>query len=287
MWRNSERKKLTQLLGDSLRKSVLGICEGIAGSRQVFAACSFGPWACGYADTKSDVNVLLLLSRYGERLRYHVNSLGDFDVSTLVIDRRIFERDVKSGWLGEFAAEKVTFPYEPLVNKEYLWRQEVETKRRIVWELLDNLVLEFPELSQELLMKAEYFMYETLRRRAKLFPPITYSFLNMFREDLQRRNIDAIMKGYLEAINQLAEEKWITISDSNIKVTQNMVNAVRRQKIRIPFLLKSIQKTLLLHILNIFPKITNLLVQDQSAYKKSHREVEAEQLVYRLEDPEK
>ena len=278
---------MTRLLSDYLKENVLDICKGIAGSREVLAACSFGPWACGYANAKSDVHVLLLLSGYRAGLRYHVKSLEKFDVFTLAVDRGIFERDVRKGLLGEFVAEKVTFPYEPLINKEYLWHQEVEVKKRIVWELLENLVLEFPELSQELLIKTEYFMYETIRRRAKLFPPITYSFLNMFRGNLRRRNIDAIMRGYLEAIDQLAEENWIIFSNRYIKVTQNLINAIRSQKIRIPIFLKSIQKTTLLHILNVFPKITNLLVQDQKTYKKSNRKVEAEQLVFQLEDPEK
>lgn len=278
---------MTQISSGSIKEIILEVCKGIAGSRRVLAVCSHGPRACGYADAESDVHVLLLLSGYGEGFRYHVKSLKAFDIFTLAVDRRIFERDVGNGWLGQFVAEKVMFPYEPLINEEYLRRQEVRAKRRIIWELLENLVLEFPELSQELLIKAEYFMYETIRRRAKLFPPITYSFLNTFRKDLRRRNIDTIMKGYFEAIDQLAEENWIIFSDGYVKVTQNLINAVRSHKIRIPPVLKDLQRTMLLHILNVFPKITNLFVQDQKTYKESHRRVEAEQLALRLEDPEK
>ena len=278
---------MTQLSGENLEENVLDFCRDVAGSREVVAACFHGPWACGYADEKSDAHVFLVLRGYKIGLGYHVKPLNGINTFVLAVDRRIFERDVNQGWLGEFAAEKVTFPYEPLINREYLRRQEVKVKRRIVWELLENLVLESPELSQELLVKVEYFVYETLRRRAKLFPPITYSFLNMFRGDLKRRNTDAIMKGYLKALDQLAEEKWITFSDGYIKVTQNLINAIRNQKIRIPALLKSVQKTTLLHILNVFPKITNLLVQDQKMFRGPYRKAEAEQLVFRLEDPEK
>ncbi len=282
-----EERKVTRLLSDDLKEDILDVCKGIAGSREALAACYFGPWACGYADKDSDIHVLLLLSGYGEGLGYHFRSLKDFDVSTLAVDQRIFESDVRKGLFGEFVAEKVTFPYEPLINREYLWRQEVKVKRRIVWELLENLVLEFPELSQELLIKAEFFMYEAIRRRAKLFPPITYSFLNMFRKDLRKRNTKVIMRGYLKAIDRLAEENWITFSNGHIKVTQNLINAIRSQRIRIPPVLKFIQKTTLLHILNVFPKITNLFVQNQKTYKKAHQKVEAEQLVFRLENPEK
>lgn len=279
--------EMIQLSDESLKENVLEYCRHIANSCEVVAVSFHGPRVCGYAHEKSDVHVLLVLRGYKIGLRYHIKALNEVNTFVLAVDQRIFQRDVERGWLGEFVAEKVTFPYEPLINKEYLRRHEVKSKRRIVWELLDNLLLEFPELSQELLIKAEYFMYETLRRRAKLFPPITYSFLNMFSPRLRRRNTDLIMSGYFEAINQLAEENWIAFSDGYVKVTQNYVNAIRSQKIRIPPFLKSIQRTTLLHLLNIFPRITSLFMQEQKTYKKSHPKIEAEQLVFQLQNPEK
>ncbi len=280
------KKRMTHSLTGQLKNDILDFCEEIAGPRKVIAACVHGPQACGYADTVNTANVLLLLGAYSEGLKHHARSLKGFDLFMLVVDRRIFERDVTEGWLGEFAAEKITFPYEPLINKEYLHHQEVSVKRRIVRELLENLVSEFSELSQELLIKPKYFMYETIRRRAKLFPPITYSFLNMFREDLKGRNVEAIMSGYREAMRQLAEENWITHFDGYIKVSKKLIEAVRHQKIRIPPVLRSIQKKALLHILNIFPKITRLL-QNRRSYHDSRRKVNAEKLVFQLEDPEK
>ena len=278
---------MTQLSGENLKENVLDFCKYIAGSREIVAACLYGPQVCGYADKSSDAQVFLVLKRYKIGLRYHIKPSDGINIFVLAVDRRIFEKDVDQGWLGEFVAEKVTFPYRSLINEEYLWQHEIKVKRRIAWELLENLVLQFPELSQELLIKAEYFIHETIRRRAKLFPPIVHSFLNMFRRDLRRRNMDVIMRGYLEAIDRLVEEDWIAVSNGYIKVTENLTNAIRTQKIRIPIFLKSIQKTALLHILNVLPKISSLLVQDNEMSKGSYRKVGAEQLVSRLEDPER
>ncbi|NIU38459.1 hypothetical protein GWN65_00360, partial [Candidatus Bathyarchaeota archaeon] len=205
----------------------------------------------------------------------------------MTVDRRAFERDVEQGWLGEFVAEKVTVPYEPLINGEYLQRQEVKMKKRTVSELLENLVLEFPELSNEFLIKAEYFMYEAMMQRARLFPIITYTFLNMLRRNVRRKNVDSMMKGYMKALNELAEENHIVFSDGYIKIARSYVDTIKRRKPRLPLFLRSVQRAALLHVLSVLSKTISSLMQDQRIFMKSHQKVKAEGLVFRLEEPKK
>jgi len=278
---------MTQILSEGLKENVLGICKRIAGSHNIVAACFYGPRVCGYGDEKSDVHALLLLSDYRTGLKCYSKPSNGVNVFILVVDQRIFERDVEQGWLGEFVAEKVTAPYEPLINEKHLSCREVKVKRRIIWELCENIVLEFPELCHELLIKPEYFMYESMMRRARLFPPITYSFLNMLRGDVKRKNVELMMNGYFKAINELVEENQITFSNGHVKITQRLVNAVRKKKPRLPVFLRSIQRTAFLHVLNILPKMMVPLTQDQQTFMKSHQQVEAAELVSRLEEPGK
>jgi tRNA A-37 threonylcarbamoyl transferase component Bud32 len=278
---------VSRLLNESLEENVLNLCKRIAGSRQIVAACFYGPWVCGYADEKSDGNVLLILEGFPRVLNTHFKSTDGVNALILTVDRRAFERDVEQGWLGEFVAEKVTVPYEPLINGEYLQRQEVKMKKRTVSELLENLVLEFPELSNELLIKAEYFMYEAIMQRARLFPIITYSFLNMLRKNLRRKNVESMIKGYTEALDELAEENCITFSNGYIKITRSYIDIIRRRKPRLPFFLRSVQRSALLHVLSVLSKTISLLMQDQRIFMKSHRKVKAERLVFRLEEPKK
>ncbi len=279
----------TRLLSKSLRGSVLDICKRIAASQesQIISACFYGPRVCGYADVKSDVHVLLVLGNFRSRLRSYLKPLNGINAFILAVDQGAFEGDVEQGRLGEFTAEKITVPYEPLISKEYLRRQEVKAKKRIVLELLENIVLEFPELSRELLIQAEYFMYEAMMRRARVFLPVTYSFLNMLRGDVRRKNVKMMMKGYLEAIDELAKKDKITFSNGQVKITNNLINAVRRRKFRLPLFLKSFQRAALIHILNILPKMMKPLAYDQEIFMRSDREVEAEELVFQLEDPKK
>jgi len=276
---------ITQHLNESVKESVLNLCRDIAGSRGIVTACLYGPWVCGYADEKSDVNVLLVLRNYRPRLKGHLKPLDGINAFILIVDQRIFERDVEQGWLGEFVAEKITVPYEPLINEEYLRCQEVKVKKRIIRELLEIIVSEFPELSHELFIEAKYFMYEAMMRRARVFPPITYAFLNILRRDKKEKNTASMMEGYLKALNELAEEDQITFSNGYVKITQGFINAIKSRKLRLPILLRSVQRVAFLHILGVFPGMMRPLVQEEEIFMRSHREVEVEELVSQLEDP--
>jgi len=268
------------------RKSQLDLCYAIAGQRRIAAACAYGPSASGYADEKSSLNILLVLSGYQPMLKTYRKPCNQRDAFILTVDQRAFQRDVEKGWLGEFAADKLVVPYEPLVNSEYLWRQEVALKKRIIWELLEAIVLEFPELSHELVIKPKYFMYETLMQRARLFPPATYRFLNMLQNDLKEKNIEIIMKGYREALKELSRENWIILHGEQVKITPKLVRTIKSRRLRIPVLLKSFQRAVWLNLLSVLPKMMSPLAYDQELYTKMHGEIAGnEDLTSQLEDP--
>ncbi len=274
-------------LNESMKERVLEICRNIAGSRQITAVGLYGPWVCGYADEKTDVNVLLVLERLTLRAKTYSETMDGVNVSILTVNRLDFERDVKKGWLGEFFSEKVANPYEPLKNGNYLRHNEIKTKKRIILELLENLILEFPESSHEFLIKKEYFMYEIMMRRAKLFPSLSFSFLNMSRSSLRRKNLESIMVGYRKALDKLVKEKIIFYSDGYIKITRSHIAAVKRRKSRLPLFLKSIQMIAFLPLLNVYSKTVSSLIQEQRIFMENHRKINADGLVSRLEDPKK
>ncbi len=273
---------MSHLLSEGLKENVSSLCKHIAGSRQIVAACFYGPWVCGDADENSSVNVLLILAGFPILLNTYSKITDGGKALILTVDRRAFERDVEQAWLGEFVAEKVTIPYEPLINGQYLQRQEEKVKRRIVLELLENIVLEFPELSSEFLIKAEYFLYEAMMQKVRLFPPITYSFFG-----LSRKNLELTMTGYKKALEELAKENKVIFSNGQIKITRNYIETIRKRKHRLPFFLKSIQRAALLHVLSILFETLRSLMQDQRILMKADRKVKADRFVFRLEDPKK
>ena len=277
---------MLQTTEENLRERLLNLCNSIADNRRIVAACLYGPLISGYGDERSNINILLVLHGFSSRLKTYKKSLGERDAFLLAVDQAAFQKDVSAGWMGEIAAEKLLTPYEPLINSDYLWRQEVAMKRRVVWELLESIVLEFPELSHELSIKQEYFMYETQMQRSRLFPPIAYRFLNILRNDLKDKNVESMMTGYRKALEELSQEKWITLSNGMVKVTVKFVNAIKRRKIPVPILLRSVQRTALLHIFSALQKIMAPLSVEEEVYVRTHAGVEqSEDRALQLEDP--
>ena len=283
----TEGESITIKLNEELKERTLKLCRDIAGSRQIVATCFYGPWACRYANENTDLNVLLILENFSLRFNTYSKTLDDVNLSILTINRLDFERDVKMGLLGEFFSEKLIDPYEPLENREYLRSREVKTKKRIVLELLENLILEFPESSYEFLIKKEYFMFEVMMRRNKLLPSLIYRFLNMSRKKIRKQNMEAIMDGYIEALYELEKEKIIYPSNGYYQITQNHISVVKRRQLRLPIFLKSIQRMALSHILSVYSKTFSSLIQDQRIFIDNNQKVNSNGLVSRLEDPKK
>ncbi len=277
------------LSNKNLKDNLSDVCMRIATSHdtQMVAVCLYGPRVCGYPKEKSDVNVLVVLRRFRLGLTGHHKSVGDIDALILTVDSGALEKDVKQGWLGEFGAEKILVPYEPLFNKEYLWSQEVLLKRRIIWELLENIVLGIPESSHELIIMPEYFLYETILRRAKLFPPVTFRFLNMLRNDVKERNVTQMMHGFSEALKELSEEKWIKLSDDHVKITRKFIHAIRSKRIRVPSFLRSVQRSAFFHVFSVLPKMMSPLQREEEIFMKTHADFRNEDLTLQLEDPKK
>ena len=177
-------------LDEKLSEQILNFCRHIAGSCQITAACLCDDYALGLSNTKTAVEVLLVIRGFQPRLMNYLKVFDERNIIVFAVDEWIFERDVDRGFLGEALAGGLIFPYKPLLNEVYLHAQEVKLKKRLTLELLENLVLDFPELSYEIHIKPEYFMYETMLSRTRLFPPMIYNLLNFMRENCKKENME-------------------------------------------------------------------------------------------------
>jgi len=262
------------------------LCRKTVGSK-IFAACFYGPRIYGYDNEKADINVLLIVPNYFRNMSNFTKQTDGISLSILAIDKKVFESDVKHGQFGESVAEIIALPYQPWINPDYLEKMEVEMKKRFVLELLKNVILQYPELSTELLIKPQFFMYEVIRRRTKLFPPRMYSFLNIFGVKTREQNTAFIMDGYLKALKELEKEKYVVSSNGYIKIDKDFIEATKRQRNKFSNILMSIRKALFPYIRGISSRITTTFLQDQKIFADTSRRKAEITLLNYLEETEK
>jgi Kae1-associated kinase Bud32 len=255
------------ILGNAVKSAVLGICKKEASPDEIVAASIYDSHVQRYSD-KNDVNVLLIISSQKLKLKYSLESLKEITVSLLVVDQKTFEKDVEGDWLGGLLIESMLVPYEPLINRDFLLDQEVRVKKRIIIEILGNLVLEYPQMSQDLLIKPEYFMFEAMARKASLYPPIAFRFLNILRSDAREKNQELMMKGFRAALDAVAKEELVTPSDGYVKITREFIDTIGSRKLRVLNLLKTVRSSILRHSLEVFPKMMRSLIEDYRLYAK-------------------
>ncbi|MEM2911528.1 MAG: lipopolysaccharide kinase InaA family protein [Candidatus Bathyarchaeia archaeon] len=266
----------------------MNFCRYLANSRSVVGICVCGDYALGLSDAKTPIEVLLIVDGFQPRVMTYIKLFSGRPVIVYAVDKWVFERDVDGGFLGEAFAVQLVFPYIPLKNEDYLKTEEVKLKKRLILELLENLVLNLPELSYELRIKPEYFVYEAMLSRARLFPPLFYNLSNFLREDLRDRNLKGVMEGYARALEELEKEKVVERADGCFKISPEFADGVKSQRIRFINLFKSAQKALFLSILATFPKIFKILSQNREIFLKLQSfENENFKNSCQIEDPKK
>lgn len=267
---------------------ILNFCRYVAGSCKITSAFIYGDYALGFSNEKATIEVLLVLHDFQPRLMSYVKVFDERNLIVFAVDKWVFERDIDRGFLGEALAAELIFPYITLLNESYLHGQEVKLKKRLILELLENLVLNFPELSCEIHVKPEYFMYETMLSRARLFPPTIYSLVNFMQKDARKKNIEHVLPGYSEALKEVEKESIISFSDKYVKISRKFAENVKNRKTRYINLFKTAQRTLFTSVLGIFPKTLNLISQNKEIFLNLQKTInERSETIHQIEDPQK
>jgi len=165
----------------------------------VFAACLYGSRVSGYASKTSDIDVIVVIKNLPKKIKYVYK--GDY--SFLVIDKSFFEEDIKKAKHGDFAASRITNPIEPLINKGYFSKIDVEVKKRVVVDNLKKIVHKYRKKAGVLEINALYFPFKHWNKLVQIYHPYRYSIENTLKNELRERNIKKILPGYFKAIEEL------------------------------------------------------------------------------------
>ena len=271
-----------RLLDGNVVRDVLTICKREF-EEGIFAAAANSSYIGGWDETESRVDVTFILDSSTRKLSYERKPLHGGLLSILAVDRRTFEEDVENDWLGGMLVESLLMPYEPLVNRDFLWHQEVKAKKRIVLEIIDNLILEYPEMSREMLIKPEFFMWEAVARKASLYPPIICRLLASHEGGISQEARKSVMQGFEAALKEVKEEGTISFSNGYVEINDEYINAVKGRKFRLLIFLRNVRNSILRHSIEVFPKMMLSLLEDYTAFVRQSA-VEGRLLPAELED---
>jgi tRNA A-37 threonylcarbamoyl transferase component Bud32 len=279
---------LSNIINEKLAVEIVDFCRSVAGSCEITAACICGAAACGLSNARTTVDVLLVIRDFQPRLMNYVKALDERRVIVFAVDEWVFERDIDQGFLGEALAEKLVLPYIALTSEDYLHLQEVKVKKRLAVGLLERLSLDFPQLSYEIRIKPEYFMYETMLSRVRVFPPMIYSLLNLLQKSVKKRNTELIMRGYSEALRELEKEDIIAFSNGYVRIGRGLLDRAKSRKTRFTNFFKTVQKSVFASLLGVFQRALNLVSQDRDIFlRRQGNTEENSKLFQQLENPKK
>ncbi|MCS7123882.1 MAG: hypothetical protein NZ932_00470 [Candidatus Bathyarchaeota archaeon] len=253
--------------GSKLEEQIYEFCRRVANSYAITSVCVCGDFTLHPSDSaKTLLEVLLVVDGFKPRIMNYVKFFDGKPAIFYAVDKQIFEKDVDLGFLGEALAIHLIFPYKPLINTDYLKTEEVKLKKRLIIELLENLICDFPELSREIRIKPDYFMYEVMISRARLFPPIYYTLSRFFQKESREQNINRVMEGYMLALKELEREKVVERVNGFFMVSKTFIEKRNGRKAAFTNLLKSAQKALFMSILRTFPKVLGILSEGMDAF---------------------
>ena len=216
----------------SLREKIISSCKEVADLSEITAITLYGSRVGGYAREDSDYDLLLILNEYSKGVKYNYITTDQLQLAILTVDQKILEFDVAQGTLGDFVSGRFLTPLFPILNQEYIHKIEIEIKKRFTEEDLEDLVIEYGDLSRVLIIHPEYLVLARMEKRARAYPPLRYSYINMLRKDLRRENMRIILAGYFKALEYMQNSFLIKFDEEHIILTDEFVDKILSNKIR-------------------------------------------------------
>jgi Kae1-associated kinase Bud32 len=272
-----------------LHKQILEFCRHIAGSAQIIAISLLGDYSTGTSSVKATLEALVVIHDFQPRVMSYVKIVSGKSIVFFAVDQWVFERDVDRGFLGEAIAGTLIFPHTALCGNNFLQVQEILLKKRLILESLENLVLSFPDLSYSLHIKPEYFMYEVMLNRVRVFPPLSYGVSNFMNGTTPKQEVASVFHGYIEALKQLKKEKKIVLANGDVTIPKKFVVESQNPKVRFTNISKNAPRTLFTSFFAAFPQLLNFFSQNTEALLRLQKfQVKRDaDLTRRFVDPQK
>ncbi|MCH2380135.1 MAG: hypothetical protein MK228_01270 [Nitrososphaerales archaeon] len=270
------QKNLNQ---DKEKERIIRIINKVAKGLDVEAICMYGSRIAGYANEKSDYDVIFVINNYKNKVRYKY-IFDKTEISAIFVDKDSLVGDAKEGKLGEFVIGRLLNPYEVLVNPEFFERVEVEYKKRIILEQTDRLQIEYRSLSEYLKIPTEFFLFHRLRFRMRIYPPVKYSYIMTYSGEINSKNVKRSLKGFNEAARILHNESQLRYEKGVVR----MINKKRKSGIIIS--LRIIRRIINHYYIHLLAGRVNYNIALKELFSKINRKKNIKEIPQYLVEPE-
>jgi Kae1-associated kinase Bud32 len=254
---------------DLLTKQILENCRHVAGQSKITAIAEVDDYGQKPASERFIIEVMVVALDFQPRLMSYLKVINGKTVFFFVVDQWVFERDIDRGLLGEAIAGKLIFPYHAFQGEPYLKEKESKLKQRLIVELLENLVINFPELAERIRILPQYFMYEVLSSRVRVFPLLNYEIADLTSALTQ--NEEETLKGYNTALKILEAQSIIFRQNGYVAVTKLFIGQCKDPKKRLINLAKQMPRTLFTAFFGVVPQLMNVVTQNAETFLKTQK----------------
>ena len=211
---------------DKEKEKIIRIINKVVKGLDIEAICMYGSRIAGYANEKSDYDIIIVINNYKNKVKYQY-IFDKIEISAIFVDKDSIVGDAKEGSLGEFVIGRLLNPYEALVNPEFFEKVEIEYKKRIILEQTDRLQIEYRSLSEYLKIPAEFFLFHKLRFRMRIYPTVKYSYIMTYSGKINSKNVKRSLKGFNEAAKLLHKDNQLRYEKGVVR----LINKKRKSRI--------------------------------------------------------
>lgn len=247
-----------------IHNQIIELCTQIAPLTKIAAICKICNLDFNKKNSNIAIEVILILKDFKPRIMSTVRFFKGRNISIFTIDQWIFERDVDRGFLGEAFASSLIVPHIAILGKTYLHNQELILKKRLILELLENLIQNYPEMATQLKIKPEYFMFEALLERIRLFPPLFYSLSTFLTNSSPDNEKETVLKVYNEALFELKKDNQIDFEKNTVTLKKDFIKKSKNPKIYINNLRKKAPRSIFTSVFSIWSQLMSIFSQKTS-----------------------
>jgi Kae1-associated kinase Bud32 len=143
--------------------------------------------------------------------------------SALIVDEHLLKEDATASYLGEFVVGRFLNIYEPISNPELFRSVEVAYKRRVIMEALLELSSDYGEFGPHLIAPYDYFLFQKLSRRAAVYPPALYSYVQTYSCPLGDENRRVSLEGFAAAAESLLPKGLLAVSPQGVRLVPEKI----------------------------------------------------------------